>query len=720
MNTSAKSDKIKNNSNNENVHQNDDTTTSSNTHKYLALLLGIGLMTPWNAFITTSPYFASRLCSVESYGIHSNFEAYFALLFNISNVAALVTLLGVQRYYHNHCNVTSRSSKEYYDDMDEDDVCSTGSSSTIDSYEMSWRYSYTMLWGRVKGLFLKTKKSEHGAEPIIDPSYFLEDVTSTTPTSTLEEPLLSYNNAPGPEKAAASSYISLSNNKNLPLSSSPQLLGDSHYTTTTTTTTTAEQQQESSSLIQQNDLLTKLTAPSLGAYTAAFALAALMVFNVSLNGIHFFSLTVVLVMICGVTCSIASAGLFHTTNLFTTTTSSSSEGDGNKQDSSMNTIFLAGQSVSGLFISIINFISVASNPPLLDDDDGCLASSSSDTTTDDTDTSNITRYNNAIYYEEEEDEECSGYDSINWSAFLTYSVTCITLLACIAAYCKLNALPITLYHRLKQQQQEQSDDSCCDANTVLTSLTSSSRGDDSQHTTKEDMETLLLEHAMHDDDVTLNFQPITSKSTTNDDDVSSMDIYTMICVLWRPILTVFVTFFVTLAIFPVWITKLDSVDQCVRSSHRIYSDLFQPMMFIVYNGADVLGKFCAGRLFHHKFSNINVLVYASLARFLLIPALLLCHTSSDDDDSDVMTLFRHSDVWPVLFVMMLGFSNGSVSAMGMMQGPAVLMTSSSSSTKAAAADQEMCSTVMVLVTSLGLMCGSIASFAVLRIGTGSW
>mmetsp|Transcript_24391 Transcript_24391/g.37619 ORF Transcript_24391/g.37619 Transcript_24391/m.37619 type:complete len:726 (+) Transcript_24391:143-2320(+) len=708
---------------------NDDTTSTptrtnnTNTHKYLALLLGIGLMVPWNAFVTTAPYFQSRLCSVEQFGIAGNFEAYFAVLFNVCNVLALMVLLVAQRYYSDDANATCCLEEQGNNDDCDVSIGSSGAS-TIESYEQSWRYQiwnalregmhYMFCFWQSSSTNKKNKNEQRSSQPVIDQSYFLDDDDDSRDDATtpLEEPLLLPlagvgKSVPQPSPVASYSYVSLSSS-NKGLEHAPALTirathdHDPPLSQQSDANTATDVVVVGGAAEDDEDLLTKLTTPSLGAYTGAFFLAALMVFRVSFSGMQFFSLTVALVMICGVTCSIASAGLFNTANLFTT-----------PEDDSVKTIFLAGQSASGLFISIINFISVTGSPPLDDEEEDCLASPPSSD-------ANATSFD-AI----QEEEECLGYNNINWSAFFTYFVTCATLVACIAGYYTLNRLSITQYHRrrLKQARDSARDHHGADDNLFCGSSSCRSNGSDAitvgtslTSMSKEEMEASLLEHAMNDEDV--NYHALAASEADNS---AANGVMNMICLLWRPIAAVFFTYFVTLAIFPVWITKLESVDKCTRS-RRIYNDLFQPMMFIVYNGTDVLGKFCAGKLIqklNDQDSSSNVVVYASLARFLLIPALLLCQASDS-----VMPLLFDSDFWPVFFMMVFGFSNGCVSALGMMQGPALVSQhharSGASSGSASAADQEMCSTVMVLVASLGLMCGSVASFGVLKIGTGSW
>jgi hypothetical protein len=51
------------------------------------LLLGVGILIPWNAFVSAKPYFTARLC--QSGHDIVNFEQWFGLAWNFSSVVSL-------------------------------------------------------------------------------------------------------------------------------------------------------------------------------------------------------------------------------------------------------------------------------------------------------------------------------------------------------------------------------------------------------------------------------------------------------------------------------------------------------------------------------------------------------------------------------------------------------------------------------------------------------
>lgn len=58
-------------------------------------LLGVGVLLPWNAFVSAKPYFQARLCSDAS-GMSANIELWFGFLYNLSSVLSLASIILLQ------------------------------------------------------------------------------------------------------------------------------------------------------------------------------------------------------------------------------------------------------------------------------------------------------------------------------------------------------------------------------------------------------------------------------------------------------------------------------------------------------------------------------------------------------------------------------------------------------------------------------------------------
>ena len=62
-------------------------------------LLGIGVLVPWNAFISAKAYFESRLCDDHGQSINKNVESTFAIVYNCSSVLFLACLILGQWFF---------------------------------------------------------------------------------------------------------------------------------------------------------------------------------------------------------------------------------------------------------------------------------------------------------------------------------------------------------------------------------------------------------------------------------------------------------------------------------------------------------------------------------------------------------------------------------------------------------------------------------------------
>jgi hypothetical protein len=60
------------------------------------LLLGVGVLVPWNAFISAKGYFQSRVCSETGDPANASIESWFAMIYNLSSVISLGLLITIQ------------------------------------------------------------------------------------------------------------------------------------------------------------------------------------------------------------------------------------------------------------------------------------------------------------------------------------------------------------------------------------------------------------------------------------------------------------------------------------------------------------------------------------------------------------------------------------------------------------------------------------------------
>ena len=113
--------------------------------------------------------------------------------------------------------------------------------------------------------------------------------------------------------------------------------------------------------------------------------------------------------------------------------------------------------------------------------------------------------------------------------------------------------------------------------------------------------------------------------------VSEVTTYQIICKIWPWIVTVFITFTVTLILFPSMAVLVESVD---RGSGSAWSDVyFTPVAcFLVFNVGDYLGRFLSTTVPWPKNPETGAfpMMVASILRIAFIPLFLFCNALSDD------------------------------------------------------------------------------------------
>jgi Nucleoside transporter len=185
-------------------------------------------------------------------------------------------------------------------------------------------------------------------------------------------------------------------------------------------------------------------------------------------------------------------------------------------------------------------------------------------------------------------------------------------------------------------------------------------------------------------------------------------------VVWNcvqgPAVCIFLTFFITLGLFPGWTSVIQSVHQC-QAKTRFAGDLFVPSSFLLFNVGDFMGRWwAAGDAARHYLTHppeqlSAKLVRLSVLRFGLFPLLFLCHTGSDTTSS-VMGWVIHSDLYAIVVQWLLATSNGFLISTAFLHA--------SSRLSDAAIQGERMSAILSLAVSLGLLCGSLLSVGVAR------
>jgi hypothetical protein len=214
-------------------------------------------------------------------------------------------------------------------------------------------------------------------------------------------------------------------------------------------------------------------------------------------------------------------------------------------------------------------------------------------------------------------------------------------------------------------------------------------------------------------------------------------------------------FFTTITVFPSWITELKSTHaNNDDNDNRWTNDLFVPLLIVLFNTFDFLGRIMAGyRMKKYDFlrleesSTVSSLSCSlstimerfkigSMARMALLPFFWCLNTTMTHEESSMETYdeFFKSDVFAILLSMIFAFTNGWISSGGFILANLVLVSeeyhSNPVSTDASSTIptnttrnqndskrlQEAASVILNFSVGFGLLGGSLFSFVFHSIG----
>jgi equilibrative nucleoside transporter 1/2/3 len=169
-----------------------------------------------------------------------------------------------------------------------------------------------------------------------------------------------------------------------------------------------------------------------------------------------------------------------------------------------------------------------------------------------------------------------------------------------------------------------------------------------------------------------------------------------------PAFTVWLTFFITLSLYPSITVLIESSKKCHSDATRFNNDLFIPFLFFLFNLGDFCGRMSAER-YQFGITATNMWIPA-VCRFIFFPLFLLCNVSQSK-----LPVWFESDAWPVIFMILFAYSNGVIATIAMMYGPSLVNQR----------DMSLAGTMMVFFLTVGLGCGAGFSFVTLFISQGS-
>ena len=477
----------------------------------------------------------------------------------------------------------------------------------------------------------------------------------------------------------------------------------------------------------------------LGIYLCVFVITTLFVFIIDVPATVFTICTLLGLFICGVCTAVASSGIVGTAGLF-------------QPHVGINPYF-NGQAVGGLLVALANFLTSILNGSTDFILQYCTASSVSSSYIND---------DKSIINSDAEDDTSAGvcipYSEVSWATAMYFGMSC-----CILAICMVGYSYVDQYKRLVRQNSFRGD------SRIYSSISSrdnamgnyESFGDttsleedidlDNDDENEEENQInnhknplLISQHLQYlsiEDTSELVNGPLSSSSRLNESTISkwkrkalvtfsifsetienslqferletdsnSENSQSVTMSVWSsvkgPAVSLFFTYFCTLAIFPVWTSNLVSILRCQSSTSRIYNDLFTPLSFVIFNGGDLIGRSISSSVRFEKIPNLsNKLVWASLLRMGFFVLFLLCN--AEDNHYRIVESDMYS--WSIQFLFAV--SNGFMTNIAFCYAPSLVENRTH--------PQQVASAILNFALSFGLLVGSFFSGPYLKIASGS-
>ena len=328
------------------------------------------------------------------------------------------------------------------------------------------------------------------------------------------------------------------------------------------------------------------------------------------------------------------------------------------------------------------------------------------------------------------DDSCSSYESLDYAVFSYFFAGCIVLLLCLVGYHWIHQyqnmqhrddyevvddnplsesistrevdeisprIGLELNDRLNQRQ---SDDVLTAPSSVLPTDKISSNSV-SSHPSLMCGNASNLYHNDDGDEINNDLQ----RESFDEEYTDEVDEGAVFSAIKGPTTCIFLTFTVTLCLFPSWISELRSNHEC-QSRFRLYNDLHVPFTFVFFNVGDLIGRILAERVPVQHIRHLSKkLVFAALLRVAFFPLFLTCLTTTGSESKIVI----RSDIYSLLVQFFFAVSNGLLVSTAFMWSPHLVGHTTEL--------QERASEMMTFSVFLGLLSGSMLAFPFLHFAS---
>jgi len=195
----------------------------------------------------------------------------------------------------------------------------------------------------------------------------------------------------------------------------------------------------------------------------------------------------------------------------------------------------------------------------------------------------------------------------------------------------------------------------------------------------------------------------TDQRSTNNTNSNEQKVYKTFKKIKIQALALFLTFVITLSLFPSVVSGIESINKETNSSY--YNNLFVSIGFLIFTLCDWLGKVMPG---YPKFviRNTRIINMASFSRIIFILLFMVCNVQFKDSYGNpldrTLPIIIRSDLLYFVILAIFSVSSGYISSLLLMITPDLVEDD----------EKELSGSIMVFVLSFGLASGSIFSFAI--------
>nr|CAD7572768.1 unnamed protein product [Timema californicum] len=198
---------------------------------------------------------------------------------------------------------------------------------------------------------------------------------------------------------------------------------------------------------------------------------------------------------------------------------------------------------------------------------------------------------------------------------------------------------------------------------------------------------------------TLHYEPGVIQASSSSLITRNISYTRILAKMWPYGLSVWMTFFITLAMYPALTVLVNSTAQ---GNKKPWNDVyFVPVVgYLIFSTCDYLGRILAGLLQWPRNKGWLVILLA-VCRVVFVPLLMLCNARPRHH----MPVLIDSDLYYILIIVVFALSNGYLANITLICVPRVVDV----------ADQEIASSMMAAFLGMGLACGSAVSLVVVKV-----